>query len=135
MMLNKIKKKKKKKKIYIYIYIYVQSKGKNGMNQIYCISHHRSLVRFSSRRSAEGKCKFSQVNDLVACFWFIFGSRPEVLELARSLNSYFLECYIWSCGFYQDVFMGHWRLNFPLVFLKSFVRVRLVFLSSPALEY
>ena len=63
-------------------------------NRIYCISHHRSLVRFSSRRSAEGKRKFSQVNDPVACFWFIFGSRPEVLELARSLNSYFLESYI-----------------------------------------
>src|SRR6266542_1796692 len=65
--------------------------------QIYCISHRRSLVRFSSRKSAEGKRKFSQVNDPVACFWVIFGSRPEVLELARSLNSYFLECYIWSC--------------------------------------
>ena len=76
--------------------------------QIYCISHRRSLVCFSSRRSAEGKRKFSQVNDLVACFWVIFGSRPEVLELAQSLNSYFLECYIWSCGFHQDVFMGRW---------------------------
>src|SRR6266542_1252019 len=63
--------------------------------EIYCISHHRSLVHFSSRRSAEGKRKFSQVNDPVACFWFIFGSRPEVLELARSSNPYFLECYVW----------------------------------------
>src|SRR6266496_418629 len=105
------------------------------IKEIYCISHRRSLVRFSSRRSAEGKRTFSQVNDPVACFWFIFGSCPEVLELARSLNSYFLECYIWSCGFHQDVFMGRWRLNFPLVFLKSFVRVCLVFLSYPALEY
>src|SRR6266498_1646000 len=103
--------------------------------RIYCISHRRSLVCFSSRRSAEGKRKFSQVNDPVACFWVIFGSRPEVLELARSLNSYFLECYIWSCRFHQDVFMSRWRLNFPLIFLKSFVRVRLAFLSSPALEY
>src|SRR6266542_6169394 len=102
---------------------------------IYCISHRRFLVRFSSRSCAEGKRKFSQVNDPVACFWFISGSRPEVLELARSLNSYFLECYIWSCRFYQDIFMGRWRLNFLLIFLKSFVRVRLVFLSSLALEY
>jgi len=49
------------------------------------------LVHFSSRRNAEGKCKFSQVNDLVACFWVIFGSRPEILELTQSLNSYFLK--------------------------------------------
>src|SRR6266496_1035599 len=93
------------------------------------------LVHFSSRRSAEGNHEFFQVNDLVACFWLFFGSHPEVLELARSLNSYFLECYIWSCGFHQDVFMGRWRLNFFLVFLKSFVWVRLVFFSFPALEY
>ena len=49
------------------------------------------FVHFSSRRSAEGKWKFSQVNDLVACFWVIFGSRSKVLKLAQSLNSYFLK--------------------------------------------
>src|SRR6266542_2629044 len=92
------------------------------------------LVCFSSRRSAEGKRKFSQVNDLVTCFWIIFESCPEILELTRSLNSYFLECYIWSCRFYQNVFMSRWRLNFLLVFLKSFVQVRLVFSVSQLLN-
>ena len=87
---------------------------------------------FSEKLFPENHKKYQLISvftDLKFTVW----SFSEVLELVRCENSYFQGSQIGVTASYQCFSTSRWRLNLSLVFLRV-LRVRLAFLSSPALN-